>query len=219
MLGASVGVALTDARALSDDEVEAVVTGIVAALDARTGRAERVPSRACEGRSPCVDAVRVRLRLIGVPTRVRVIATLDDGEPITVDVDRAPDTWPEAWADLAASLFPAPPPVVAPPPPPIAPPPVAPPPVAPPPPIADPVVESPSLAPWIAAGASAAALAVGVGFGLSSRGARTTAANEPATPRELADLESRAQTHGVVANVSFGAAVLAGVAAVAFAVW
>ncbi len=228
MLGASVGVAVTDARGLSDDDLEAVVTGVVASLDARTGRAVRDKGPACSGDRACIDAVRARtatrdvvtLRLIGVPTRVRVLASRNGEAPHTVDVDRAQEGWGAAWSGLAEALFPAPPPV--------APPPVAsvPPPSIPPPQVAPPVIvtpppegASPSVAPWIIAGAGVAALAVGVGFGLSSRGARATAANEPASPRELDDLESRAQTHGVIANVAFGSAFVAGVAAVAWVVF
>jgi hypothetical protein len=61
-----------------------------------------------------------------------------------------------------------------------------------------------NYAPWLLAGAGVVVVAVGVGFGASSRGARSSAANEPHTPEELADLEDRAIGHGIAANVMFG---------------
>ena len=61
-------------------------------------------------------------------------------------------------------------------------------------------------------GAGAAVLLGGTGFGVSSRSARSSAANEPHTVAELEDLEDRAVGHGIAANVLFGvgAAGLAG---------
>ncbi|MEQ9496848.1 MAG: hypothetical protein RIT81_08315 [Deltaproteobacteria bacterium] len=218
MLGAvaSVGVAVQDARAISANEAEAVLRGIVEALDARTGSAV-ADQGACE--ADCVAAVRRRtgkehvvlLRVLAVPSRVRVLVehAAPDGatETKTIDVSRNASSWRATWLQLAAELFPdlPPPPNVAPPPPALV--------------STSPEAPPSTLAPWVVAGVGVAAAVVGVGFGLSSRGARSAAANAPKSGRELADLESRAQSHGVIANVSFGAAAVAGIAAIVLAVY
>ncbi len=218
MLGAaaSVGVAVQDARAISANEAATVLSGIVEALDARTGRA--VADRGDCG-ADCVAAVRRRtgathvvlLRVLAVPSRVRVLVehVAPDGARAerTFDVRRNAGTWTSTWAQLAAELFPGPPPARA---------------AATPPPalvVAPPESPPTRVAPWVVAGVGVAAAVVGVGFGVSSRGARSAAASEPKSGRQLADLESRAQSHGVIANVSFGAAAVAGIAAVVLAIY
>lgn len=220
-----VGIAIEEARGVSGEDVSSIAEGLVEAVSARTGAAKIDTGPRCERADRCIDDVRRRVgtsdlllvRVIGVPTRLRLFVThvAADGtkRDEAVDVARSRGKWAPAWRRLAATLFDAKPEVPPPPPPPLAaspPPPPSPPPsiVAPPPPAAPPEAD-PSIGPWIVLGASVATLATGIGFGFSSRGARQTAANEPKTPSELRDLEDRAIDHGTIANVMFGTSAVA----------
>jgi len=64
----------------------------------------------------------------------------------------------------------------------------------------------PRLVPWVVAGTSVLALAVGVGLGLSSRGARSAVETAPHSDPEIARLTDQTQAHGLAANLLFGAA-------------
>jgi hypothetical protein len=183
-IAASVEIRIEDSRGVSSDDGAAILAALREAIDDRTN------DPGGEGLRP-TDVVLVRL--IGVPTRIRLIAERRGAREAhsEVDLSRAKGSWSTSLAGVAKELFPEEP---------------LPPPVAPPPPLVPPPLppEEPSLAPWIVVGAGAVALAVGAGFGFSSRGARSSAANEPHTPEELADLEDRAIGHGIAANVLFG---------------
>lgn len=209
---ANVGVAIEDTRGMSDDEVAVITRRLVVALDDRAGGAVADSAEPCERADRCLDdrrrrtaaRVLVLVRLIGVPTRIRIIAErIDaDGTPrsVALDLARNRTTWPSSFQRIAAELFPerlAPPRVARASPTEIAKPPPEP--------------EGPSVAPWIAAGVGAAALVTGIAFGVSSQGARSDAASMPTTPEQLDGLERRAIDHGIVANVAFSAALVAGV--------
>jgi hypothetical protein len=211
LFATSVEVRIEDTRGVSSDEARTIADGLRAAIAARSGGPVEIESKSpCGQTEACIGELEksgatdfVFVRLIGVPTRIRLIAERAGGraERSEVDLTRARGSWPVVLGGVAEHLFPEP--MVAPPPPPPAviasppPPGIAVPPPAPP-------EEAASYAPWLLAGAGAVVLAVGVGFGASSRGARNAAANEPHTPEEIADLEDRAIGHGIAANVMFG---------------
>ncbi len=207
ILVSSVEVRVEDARGVSPDEATTIAEGLQSAISERSGL-----EAAVEGKSPCGQTPEcltelsksgatafVFIHLIGVPTRIRLIAERagDQESRSEVDLTHARGSWPVVLNGVAEHLFPERPP---PPPPPVLPPPIA---IAPPPPPPPPAAP-PSLAPWLLAGAGAAVLAVGIGFGVSSRSARRTAATQPHTEDELAALEDRAIAHGITANVMFG---------------
>ena len=206
---ASVEVRVEDARGVSSDEARTIADGLKSAIAERAKSDVAVQSKSPCGQTPaCLAELSksgatdfVFVRLIGVPTRIRLIVErvgAQDGRS-EVDLTRARGSWPVVFGGVAEHLFPEAPP----PPPTIAPPPPPPPEIAPPPPT--PVIETSfNYAPWLLAGAGVVVVAVGVGFGASSRGARSSAANEPHTMEELTDLEDRAIGHGIAANVMFG---------------
>lgn len=217
----SVEVRLEDARGLSSDDVRTITTSLAEAIEARTKSRVTVARKSpCGQDSACVQRLLtegsstdlVFLRLIGVPTRIRLIADRAGREEARAEVDlsRTRGSWAMVLGGVAERLFPAPPPpppkiTVAPPPPPLAPPPPPP-----------PVETESAYGPWLLAGAGAAVLIAGTGFGISSRTARSSAAEEPHTPAELADLEDRAVGHGIAANVMFG---VGGAGVVAGLIW
>ena len=209
LFATSVEVRVEDARGVSSDEARTIAEGLRAAIAERSGSDVVIQSKSPCGQTPsCIAELMksgatdfVFVRLIGVPTRIRLIADRAGAQESRSEVDltRARGSWPVVFGGVAEHLFPEPPPpppaaIVAPPPPPA----IAPPPLEP---VAE---EGPNYAPWLLAGAGVVVLAVGVGFGASSRGARSAAANEPHTDEELADLEDRAIGHGIAANVMFG---------------
>lgn len=209
LLIGSVEVRLEDARGLSSEDVRTITAELGEAIEVRTSSTVSVERKSpCGQDSGCIQRLLteggctdvVFLRLIGVPTRIRLIADRFGGAETRAEVDlpRTRGAWTMVLGGVAKRLFPEAPP----PPPQLA---VAPPPPAvtrPPPP--PPVEEESSYAPWLLAGAGAAVLIAGTGFGISSRTARSAAADEPHTPAELADLEDRAVGHGIAANVMFG---------------
>lgn len=211
VLLASVEVRVQDARGVSSEEARSIAEGIRAAVAERTGREAALASKSpCGQSAECLAELSkagatdfVFIRLIGVPTRIRLIAERAGARETRSEVDltRAKGSWPVLFGGVAEHLFPEerPPP----PPPALAEPPPPPPAITAPPPQPAPD-EGPSYAPWLLAGAGVAVLAVGIGFGASSRSARRSAATEPHTLEELQDLEDRAIGHGIAANVMFG---------------
>lgn len=137
----------------------------------------------------------VLLRIYGGLTQIRVFAERPEAEQKTkAEVDLPLDAAGASAATdaLVHRLFPellhrAQAPLVLAPPGPPAPPP-------------------PRLLPWVVAGTSVLALAVGVGLGLSSRGARTAVETTPLSDPEIARLTDQTQTQGLAANLLFGAA-------------
>jgi hypothetical protein len=220
LISASVALRVEDARGVSADDQAAILAAFSEAIAARSGRDAAVDRAACKKKDRCLAEVAQRvqaedvvfLRMLGVPTRIRIIAEREaakfsakkTGE---IDLPRTRDAWTPALASLAEALFE----------------PKALPMVRETPPIEEKkeialVAANPQTgqedslrryAPWIAIGAGAAAFAVGSVFGLSSRGARADAL-EPIErdETEFRDLEDRAQGHGLAANILFGAAVV-----------
>lgn len=193
LAAAASAVSIEDARGVSTDEQAALVRALSDAVERHAG--------------PTNDALK--LRLLGVPTRIRVLAlreqTKKTGE---VDLPRAREKWPAALSTLAAALYepkPLPPPVVE------KSPPTQPQQSL----VHDPAKstavpsDSGSYIPWIAAGAGVVALAVGTGFGFSSRGARDQALERPHSDEQNAALEDRAVGHGWAANILFGTGLVA----------
>ena len=208
-----VGIHIGESNHVSYQEVLALAEVMASFVEQRTDREVVIDSadwEQCRGRGPCLDAVRARTNASDVVV-VRVIAgplTLHvaserfyfDVEATRTSSASLPKDDREIWNDklegMVARLFPEPPRIAPPPPPP--------PPLAieitPPPP------EEHSVAPWIVLGAAGAVAAVGVGFGVSNRLARNQLEGELTTIDQRADLESRIRTHGITANVLFGAA-------------
>jgi hypothetical protein len=207
----AVEVRVEDARGVSGDEARAIADGLKSAIAERLQLEVAIESKSPCGQTPaCLEQLMksgatdfVFVRLIGVPTRIRLIVERLGARDARSEVDltRARGSWSVVFGGVAEHLFPEPP--VAPPPPVVAAPPPPPPSIAPPP-IVPPPEDGPNLAPWLLAGAGVAVLAVGIGFGVSSRSARSSAANEPHTTEELESLEDRAIGHGIAANVMFG---------------
>jgi hypothetical protein len=184
-------VSVEDARGVSADDQAALVRALSEAVERRAG--------------PVEDSLK--LRLLGVPTRIRVLAVREPGKKTgEVDLPRAREKWAPVLDTLAATLFePRPPPLVekkaeAPPRPSL---------------VHDPVKSTDvpsdrvSYAPWIVVGAGVVALAVGTGFGISSRGARSEALERPHSAEMNAALEDRAVGHGWAANILLGSGLVA----------
>lgn len=228
LISASVALRVEDARGVSADDQAEILAAISQAVEAHSGRAAAVDRAPCKKKDRCLAEVAQRvqaedvvfLRMLGVPTRVRIIAERQSAAPVLgapsrpaekktgeIDLPRAREGWGPPLAALAGALFEAKvlPQVVEETPPLDAQPQVIA--VAPPQPVEPPSVLR-EYAPWIAIGAGGLAAAAGVGFGLSARSARSSARDEPHTDREFEELEDRAFGHGLAANVLFGAAVI-----------
>jgi hypothetical protein len=63
-----------------------------------------------------------------------------------------------------------------------------------------------SIAPWLAIGTGVVATVVGIAFGASNSAAREQVRSGPLRASEYEPLESRAETHGIAAYISFGVA-------------
>ncbi len=209
------------ASGVSSSDVLEFSKALRRAVESRTGLDVVADAGKPCGRTPsCVTAVLARtrsqrvvfLKLLGVPTRIRLLAEQHRvGHPsvsVSRDLPRSPKPGRSLWRGVAELLFPntvLAPPKVRPPPPPTAH-------VTP-----QDIPKAPqreiSWAPWVLFGVGLAMTGAGVGFGVSSRGARSSAANEPHTAEELENLEDRAIGHGLAANILWGtagASVLAG---------
>lgn len=208
LMAQTVGLHLSAATDLPQDEAAKIVRTFATAIEARTGQDIRVDDplwAGCRAGQSCVAEVRVRTRadrlvlveVIAGLTLLRVVVVVDDAAPVEADVRR--DDPGEDLEALAARLFEAKAigDVVPPPPPP--------------PPFAATTTAEPSYWPWVALGGAAVALAVGIVFGLSSRSARADSQDPNLTPEAFDVLADRTQTHAIVADVGF---VLAAVGAV-----
>lgn len=194
------------------DEALFVARELARAIERRTGRSvpvDETPPGSCAAVKPCLTAMRARaatdevivLRLLAGARNIRLVAErwdAADREHVfrgTLPKDRA--GWAPVIAELAAELYPQ---VSAP--------------------AAVAVAAAPrpapekrvGLAPWLLFGGSAVALGAGVGFGLSSSGARDDLSSFAFGGEEHDRLRSRASTHAIAADVLFVAAA-AGVAA------
>jgi hypothetical protein len=220
LISASVALRVEDSRGVSADDQTAIMTAISEAIAERSGRDAAVDKGACKKKERCAADVAQRtqaedvvfLRFLGVPTRIRILADRESTKfpakkHAEIDLPRSRDGWTPALASLAESLFEAKPLPA----------------VTETPPVGDPKTaelvsdtaakddgqqDRVALAPWIALGGGALALAIGSGFGLSSRGARNEALRRPHSDAENMDLEDRAIGHGLAADVMFGVALV-----------
>jgi hypothetical protein len=215
LLGATLGLELVDRGEVAREESDAIVSELERELTLR--RNER-PLRFGVDDGGCVRAGRaaaaaldcgkvealVTLRLVSGIRKHRVVVGLlrRDRAELTftpVDVARQGAERPEL-AELARAIDAAlvelsPPPAT-----------TLPAVIAP----AAPAPEGPRLAPWVLTGASVACFAAGLGFGLSSRGARgeleQSFASQAAYDDAVVRYGDRVSTHANVANVLFGVA-------------
>lgn len=224
LISSSVAVRVEDTRSVSADDQASILQALSEAIEARSGRSAAVDRGACKKKERCVGEVAQRtqaedvvsLRMLGVPTRIRILAEREGAKAgagdaakksAEIDLPRSRDGWGQALAALAEELFEAKPlpAVVAETPPLNAAPQVT----------ATQPIESTAgqsdtraLIPWIAIGAGVVCLAVGTGFGLSSRGARDEALAGPHDDSENRALEDRAIGHGLAADIMFGLSAL-----------
>jgi hypothetical protein len=215
LISATFVVHVEDVRGVSADDESAILAAFSRAIETRSGRKGSIDLAGCKKKDRCAAELAERsgaedvvfVRMIGVPTRVRILVERQPQKTAAeADLPRSRDGWEPVLAGLAEALFPEAKPrsetvaTVGPKP---EPPRVKPEPA----PAVEP--ESSSLLPWIAFGAGAVALSVGTGFGLSSRDARDDARSRPHSDMENDALSDRAIGHGLAANVMFGTAVIA----------
>ena len=211
LLGAGVGLHFEQVAELSLEDASAVAIQLGQAPAPRVGGAAALDDPLwpeCGRRDRCVEEVRQRtgaselvyLRVLGGPTKIRLIAErLQPGRahpPLTRTLPRDQPSWAAELAELAAALYPEV----------LPPPPEDPALVAIPPP---PAPESNAWVPLVPIGVGVAVAGVGVGFGLSSRSTRETLETTSLPEAEYQDGLSKMRTHGLVANVLLGTAVVA----------
>lgn len=178
---------VVESEDLESAEASAIVRAFDASIERRIGAQEAA-------------AQEVTVRLFGGLTLIRLIAERADAPGgaarVEVDLPRERDLWLEPLELAARALFPELPKTDA---------------------ItatatattAAPAAKERSLTPWIVLGASAAALAVGTGFGLSTRSARSQSEALP-PGAEFDRLADRTQAHAIVADLFFLAALIGG---------
>ncbi|MBK6683772.1 MAG: hypothetical protein IPG45_04810 [Deltaproteobacteria bacterium] len=211
LLGAGVGLHLEQVAELSLEDATAVAIQLGQALEPRVGGPANLDDPLwpeCGRGDRCADEVRQRtgaaelvyLRVLGGPTKIRVIAErLQPGQPhppITRTLPRDQPSWAQELAELATALYPEV--LPAPPPEPAL--------------VALPPAPAPAANRWVPLvpiGVGVALAGVGVGFGLSSRSARDTLETTSLSDEEYQQGLSTMQTHGLVANLLLGTAVVA----------
>ena len=204
-----VGLHIGETEHVSYQEVLGLVEMMSSEVKQRTQRPVVIDSadwEQCRGRGPCLDAVRARtqttdvvvVRVFAGPLTLHVAAErfYPDVEATRTSSASLPkanqQTWRRELGSMVVRLFPD-----------IREPRVEPPPLAQ---AIAPPLEEPSIAPWIVLGASGAAAAVGIGFGVSGRVAKSRLEGQVTTFEERAELETRVRSHGITATVLFGAA-------------
>ncbi|MCK6547530.1 hypothetical protein L6R52_16900 [Myxococcota bacterium] len=226
-LGLVVGVTavhVEDAEDLPRDTARAFAESIVDALGGVSGAPHVLDDdavwEACSPGAACLDEIRARtraedvvlVRLFAGPTTIRAILRFVSAgahaptHTVQGDVPRATEAWPDALGALARELYthaprPEPEPTDA----------AL---VAEPPAKAEPRSTLRQLAPWLGFAASAASLAAGVGFGLSSDRAKDELATRFVSGPELDALEARGRDHAIFADVFFGAAIAGAITSV-----
>ena len=221
--GASVALYVEEARGIGAADRAALLALAVSVLGA-AGVEPVVDQGPCAEPARCVEGIRrrtgasdvVRLRILGVPTRIRVDARRVGASGYTVasghaDLSRDRARWQRALEGLALILFPPNPvaPAEAPPPPPVS---EAPPAVS----IdltAAPAPAEPGriglVAPLVVGGAGLVVAAAGFAFGASSDAARRDVETMPHSPAETTSLLDRTHDHGLAATVLVSAGAVA----------
>lgn len=236
LLVGQIAVHVEDARGIEDQERARLVETFGAALGAASGARSVVSDQRCADAARCTDEIRektgasdvVHVRLIGVPTRIRVVAerASADAGPLRraqADLTRDAASWRRALDGVALVLFPAGDPAAR------AAVPEAAPPVAPekaaPSALpaaataidgATPAAAEPSFLPWVVLGGSAVALGLGVVFGIQAKNATEELQSPPFPERpELSrsdqqnqELQDSEFSNGLAANLLFGTAAL-----------
>lgn len=236
LAGATVAVHVSEARGVLDDERVDITANLVSAIE-RSKPVKLDAARDCADFAACAKPITDRtgaeevvfVRMLGVPTRIRVVATrvATDGRTVSraqADLTRDNLQWRPALEGLAGILYPSAgpgrprvdntpkpePPKLEPTPPPG--------PVAVPVPVsvavgaapvlvAEPTEPATQWAPWVVAGTSVAVLVAGIALGAVSSGARNDGESPPQKPDdEVARLQSKAHDTGLAANVLFGVA-------------
>ena len=222
VLGATLALHVETAKSVSQSNTDDIVSGLAAAIQARTGeapvRSVRPPPDGCPRNDRCVAEIRghtkgqeiVFLRMIGGPSRIR-LAGERVGVSGRVDARVQVDLTPEdvggkgTLEGVAAILLPGA---------------VPPDPPTPPPELecptatataALPMGDSPKSAetkwaPWVILGASAVAAGAGAVFGAQNTKTRDDIASTPHTDDEVESLQDQAFGQGLAANVLLGTA-------------
>jgi len=190
-----------------EDVIQETALAVAQAAAIAVGHATAAPSAVddptwpdCGDDDRCAAQIRSRaqvddvvfIQLDGSATLIRVTARRVDSngkiKEERLDLPREVASWTTALDDLATRLFGkttrAPEPLVSPSPPP----------------------PSPRVAPWLLVGTGAAALGVGIVFGVMRNNAETEARSEALSPGAIAPYEDRVQTNAIVADVLFGVA-------------
>jgi hypothetical protein len=230
LVGADVGLRIDDARGVSNDDVAEICGVLGKAIEDRAKLTSAIDAAetSCTRADRCIEDLRARtgatdilfIRFLGVPTRIRLLIELFPlratvaSKTVELDLTRTRSSWAATLAGVAAELFPKREQPVAQP---ARSPELQPPPEKTPPEIAvaptsrEPEEEDDGWIPWAVIGTGVVVGAVGIGFGVSSRNARSEAISGPHTDAENAALEDRAIGHGIAANVMFvGAAIAIG---------
>lgn len=231
LLFAQVAVHVEDARGLEDTDRDQLLQVFGESIKELVGSQPVISRDPCTSAEKCQEEVKkktgarevVHLRLIGVPSRIRVVAERESerGGPMRraqADLTREQSSWRGSLDGVALVLFPSgdrPPPIAA------APKDPTPPieqtitanpivdPIAPP-----PEDEGPNYLPWVAFGGSAVALGLGAFFGVRANNARSDGETNPHTTQEVSELQDSAYNNGLAANVLFGVAAVGVVAGV-----
>lgn len=224
LAASTVAVHAEESRDLPPDDVRALLGMLSSAIQRRTEQAPVVQPFA--GGSPCTDRSRcllevlhatgarevVPVRILAVPSRIRVIAELRNARldvlrRAQVDLAREPSQWPASLDAMALALFPAnsPPSLT----PALDAAPEARPRVAPPLLEPDLVAESevePRRWPWWLVGGGAVAGGVAIALGVENASARDEGERSPLPPARVEALQDTTRATGLGANILFGVA-------------
>ena len=223
VLGAGMALHVETAKNVSESNTDEIVSGLAAAIEARTGvapaRSTRPPPDGCPRRDRCATEIRghtradevVFLRVIGGPSRIRLAGELvqksgDTAARVQVDLTPGAVGNKGTFEGVAAILLPD---AVR---------------LAPPPPPelgcvtttatlagvlpsdGDPEAAETKWAPWVVLGASAVAAGVGAVFGVQNVQTRDDIATKPHTGDEVESLQDQAFGQGLAANLLIGTA-------------
>ena len=242
LVGASVALSVEQVRGVSDPDVEVFLSQLATSVADKAGR-QTLRDRGgdeCTSDDRCADQIRGRsgadevlfVRLIGVPSRIRIVAervSPAGGVPrrATIDLTRNQSSWASSLDGLALNLFPDPPadardkredlgyrlavasqaqaaePPAAPPAPTAA--------AAPPEAVrveaqVEAEAEGGSVWPWVLIGSSVAVTGVGVYFGVKSQQARDDGTTQALPGDQVDDYNDRIKANGLAANILWGTA-------------